>query len=160
MTVKDVMKTQLATCRLETNLAEATALMWDNDCGVLPVAGETGELVGIVTDRDICIALGTKNVRASDLCVRDVIKNHALVCKSSDDIHTALQTMREGRVRRLPIVNDDALLEGIVSMDDVVLNAQHGDGKMGSGISYGDVVTTLQAIYSRDNQFRGRSAAA
>jgi len=164
MTVKDVMTKPVATCRAETNLAEATALMWDNDCGVLPVAGETGELVGIVTDRDICIALGTKNVRASDLVVRDVIrdviKDHTFVCKSSDDIHTALQTMREGRVRRLPVVKDDALLEGIVSMDDVVLNARSTDGKMGSGISQGDAVTTLQAIYGRDDQFRGRSAAA
>jgi CBS domain-containing protein len=164
MTIKDVMTKPVATCRAETNLAEATALMWDNDCGVLPVAGETGELVGIVTDRDICIALGTKNVRASDLFVRDVIrdviKDHILVCKSSDDIHTALQTMREGRVCRLPVLKDDGLLEGIVSMDDVVLNARSPDGKMGSGISHGDVVTTLQAIYGRDNQFRGRSAAA
>jgi CBS domain-containing protein len=160
MTVKDVMTKPVATCGPETNLAEATALMWDNDCGVLPVTGETGELVGIVTDRDICIALGTRNVRSSDLCVREVIKNLTVVCKSSDDIRTALQTMREGKIRRLPVVNDDALLEGIVSMDDVVLNARSTDGKMGSGISHGDAITTLQAIYSRDDQFRGRSAAA
>jgi|SRR5579864_5982041 len=160
MTVRDVMTKPVATCGPETNLAEATALMWDNDCGVLPVTSETGELLGIVTDRDICIALGTKNVRASDLFVREVIKDHTFVCKSSDDIHTALQTMREGKIRRLPVVKDNALLEGIVSMDDVVLNARSTDGKMGSGISDGDAVTTLQAIYSRDDQFRGRSAAA
>ena len=160
MIVKDVMTTQVATCRPETNLAEATALMWDNDCGILPVVGETGGLAGIVTDRDICVALGTKNIRASDLCVRDVVKDQPVVCKSSDDIQTALQTMREGKIRRLPVVNDDALLVGIVSIDDVVLKTQHGDGKMGSLVSYGDVVTTLQAIYSHGNQSRGRSAAA
>lgn len=159
MAVKDVMTKQVATCRPETNLAEATALMWDNDCGVLPVLGETGELAGIVTDRDICIALGTRNVRASDLCVRDVVKGHTLVCKPADDIHTALQTMRDGKIRRLPVVKDDSL-EGIVSMDDLVLNAEHGDGKLGSGISYTDVVTTMQAIYARDDQSRGKSAAA
>jgi CBS domain-containing protein len=159
MTVKNVMTTRVATCRPETNLAEATALLWDNDCGVLPVLGETGELAGIVTDRDICIALGTRNVRSSDVCVRDVIKDHPLVCKSSDDIHTALQTMRKGKIRRLPVVDDDALLEGIVSMDDVVVNAEP-DGKMGSVISYGDVVTALQAIYLRGDQFGGRSVAA
>src|SRR5579864_7854091 len=158
MTVKDVMKKPVVTCRPEMNLAEATALMWDQDCGALPIEGESGELVGIVTDRDICIALGTRNVRASDLCVHDVIKDHTLVCKSPDDIHTALHTMREGKIRRLPVVNNDALVEGIVSMDDVVLNAQQGDGKISSGVSYGDVVTTLQAIYSRGNQFHGRSA--
>jgi CBS domain-containing protein len=159
MTVKDVMTTRVATCRPEMNLAEATALMLDNDCAALPVLGKTGELAGIVTDRDVCIALGTRNVRSSELCVRDVIKDHTLVCKSSDDIHTALQTMRRGKIRRLPVVNDDALLKGIVSMDDVALNAER-DAKMGSVISYEDVVTALQVICNRDDQLRGRSAAA
>jgi CBS domain-containing protein len=160
MTVKDVMTIRVATCRPETNLAEATALMWDNDCGALPVLAETGELAGIVTDRDICIALGTRNIRSSDLSVRDVLRDHTLVCKSSDDIHTALRTMREGKVRRLPVLNDDALLEGIVSMDDVVLNAGLGDGKTGSAISYGDAITTLQAIYTCGHESQGQSAAA
>jgi CBS domain-containing protein len=160
MKVKDVMTVRVATCRPETNLAEATALMWDNDCGALPVLGETGQLAGIVTDRDICIALGTRNIRSSELSVRDVLRDHTLVCKSSDNVHTALQTMRDGKIRRLPVVNDNSLLEGIISMDDLVLNAVGSAGKMGSVISYGDVVTTLQAIYKRDNQFCGEPAAA
>ena len=160
MKVKDIMTTPVATCGPEANLAEATALMWDNDCGILPVVGEAGGLAGVVTDRDICVALGTRNVRSSDLCVRDVLKDHILVCKSSDDINTALQTMREGKIRRLPVVNEDALLEGIVSMDDVVLNAQHGDGKTGYGVSHGEVVATLKAIYTHDDRMRSRSAVA
>ena len=97
MIVKDVMTQQVATCRPETNLAEAAALMWEKDCGALPVLAESGELTGIITDRDICIALGTRNVRSSDLCVRDVVKDHTLVCKSSDDIHAALQTMHDAQ---------------------------------------------------------------
>ena len=157
MTVKEVMTKPVATCRLDTNLAEATALMWENNCGILPVLNETGELAGVVTDRDLCIALGTRNVRSAELCVRDVVNSQIQVCKASDDIHSALWSMSEGKIRRLPVVNDDAMLEGIVSMDDVVLNAQN-DARAGSAISFGDIVTTLQAIYSRDDQ--GRAAAA
>ena len=157
MTVKEVMTKPVATCRLDTNLAEATALMWENNCGILPVLNETGELAGVVTDRDLCIALGTRNVRSAELCVRDVVNSPIQVCKASDDIHSALWSMSEGKIRRLPVVNDDAMLEGIVSMDDVVLNAQN-DARAGSAISFGDIVTTLQAIYSRDDQ--GRAAAA
>jgi CBS domain-containing protein len=159
MMVQDVMTQQVATCRPETNLAEAAALMWEKDCGALPVLAESGELTGIITDRDICIALGTRNVRSSDLCVRDVVKDHPLVCRPSDDIHAALQTMHDAKIRRLPVVNENASLEGIVSIDDVVLKAAHGNGKLDHGISYGDVVTTLQAIYIHD-QFHGQSAAA
>ncbi len=159
MTVENVMKKPVATCRQHMNLAEVTALMWENDCGALPVLNETGELAGIVTDRDLCMALGTRNVRPSDLCVRDVFKDHPLVCKSSDDIHTALRTMGKGKVRRLPVVNNEAVLEGIISMDDVILNAEH-DGKLGSVMSLRDVVTTLQAIYTRDDRFHEIPAAA
>lgn len=157
MTVREVMTKPVATCRLDTNLAEAAALMWESNCGILPALNETGELAGVVTDRDLCIALGTRNVPASELSVRDVINRRARVCKTNDDIHTALWHMSEGKVRRLPVVNDDSALEGIVSMDDVVLNAQN-DARFDSAISFGDVVTTLQAIYSRDD--RGRAAAA
>ena len=94
MAVKDATRTRVAICRPDTNLAEAVALMWDNECGVLPVVGESGELSGIVTDRDICIALGVRNIRPSDLCIGDVIENHTLLLSSSDDIRTALQEMR------------------------------------------------------------------
>jgi CBS-domain-containing membrane protein len=157
MTVKEVMTKPVATCRLDTKLAEATALMWENNCGILPVLNETGELAGVVTDRDLCIALGTRNVRSAELCVRDVVNSQTQVCKANDEIHTALWSMSEEKIRRLPVVNDDAMLEGIVSMDDVVLNAQN-DARADSAISFGDVVTTLQAIYSRDD--RGQGAVA
>jgi CBS domain-containing protein len=73
-------------------------LMWENDCGALPALTETGELAGVITDRDICIALGTRNARASELTVRDVVGLPLLVCKSTDDIRSALQTMGEARI--------------------------------------------------------------
>ena len=148
MLVKDVMNERAATCRPHTNLAEATALMWEHDCGSLPVITDDETLAGIVTDRDICIALGTRNVRASDLTVNDLIRNHTLTCTSSDDVQAALQVMRDGKVRRLPVVDAQGHLAGIVSMDDLVLSAEQ-DGKGDSTVAYGDVVATLQAIYNR-----------
>ena len=147
MLVKDVMTEQVITCRPDTNLAEATARMWEHNCGSLPVISADETLVGIVTDRDICIALGTRNMRASDLSVNDLVRNHTLTCSSSDDVHTALQVMRDGKVRRLPVVDAEGHLAGIVSMDDLVLSADQ-DGE-GSAVAYEDVVTTLQAIYNR-----------
>jgi CBS domain-containing protein len=149
----------VAVCRVETNLAEAASLMWENDCGALPVVAASGEVDGIVTDRDICIDLGTRNIRSSDLCVRDVLQDHVLSCKSSDDVQKALQTMRDGKVRRLLILNDESVLEGIVSMDDIVIKARP-DGRASSAISYGDAITTLQAIYSRDDPRRSQAAVA
>jgi CBS domain-containing protein len=149
MTIKDVMTEQVTTCRLEANLAAASALMWENDCGTLPVLGEAGELAGILTDRDICIALGTRNARASDLTVRDVVKAHPLTCKATEDIRSALQIMREAKIRRLPVVNESGELEGIVSIDDIILSLKLGDGKAGTALAYRDVASALQEISSR-----------
>jgi CBS domain-containing protein len=127
MTIRDVMMKQNAVCRWETNLAEASAMMWESNCGALPVLAETGELAAVLTDRDICIALGTRNVRASDLTVRDVIETAPLICTATDDIRSALQIMQETKIRRLPVVNQRGVLEGMVSIDDILMSVLRGD---------------------------------
>jgi CBS domain-containing protein len=132
MKVRDVMTKQITTCRTETNLAAASALMWDNNCEVLPALTDSGELAGVLTDRDICIALGTRNTRASDLTVRDVVGGSPLSCQSSDDILTALLIMQQSKLRFLPVVNDTGVLEGMLSIDDIVPILQSGDNQFAS----------------------------
>jgi CBS domain-containing protein len=145
MTVQDVMTRQVVSCRTDMNLAEVCALMWEKGCGALPVVTDTGEVTGVLTDRDICIALGTRNAPASELKAGDVAQCCVQTCNPSDDIHTALQQMREARIRRLPVVDDESRLAGILSIGDVLMKARP-NGKMGTVISYGDAVTALQAI--------------
>jgi CBS domain-containing protein len=144
MTVREVMTAEVTTCRLDTNLAAASALLWENDCRALPVLNSAGEFVGVLTDRDICIALGTRNVRASELTAGQVIGGGAAVCSSTDDIGVALQTMRVAKIRRLPVVNEERRLEGIVSIDDVDFSESR-DGDM---VSLGDVLRAVQASQS------------
>ena len=132
MKVRDVMTKQITICRTETNLASASALMWDNNCGALPVLTDNGELAGVLTDRDICIALGTRNARASDLTVRDVVAASPLSCQSSDDILTALLMMQQAKLRFLSVVNDAGVLEGMLSIDDIVPMVQSGDSQFAS----------------------------
>jgi CBS-domain-containing membrane protein len=137
-------------------------LMWENDCGVLPVLAETGELAGILTDRDICIALGTRNRLPSEVTVREVMGINPLICKPADDVRSALQVMREARVRRLPVVSEDGVLEGVVSISDIVLNARRGLAVAGStaGVPSADLVPALQAIYSPVSRISAEPAAA
>jgi CBS domain-containing protein len=158
MFVEDLMSQQVAACHTETNLSEATALMWENGCGALPVLEADGKLAGIVTDRDICIALGTRNLRASDLSVADVLQNQVLFCNVSDHIHTALHKMCKGMVRRLPVLDNNSRLAGMLSIDDIVLSAA-ADGKRGTAISYSDAVNALQTIHPH-NRAAGREPAA
>jgi CBS domain-containing protein len=144
MTVKDVMTVEVTTCHLDTNLATASALMWENDCSALPVLTESGELAGVLTDRDICIALGTRNARASELTAGQVVSGLTVVCGATDDVHAALQKMREAKIRRLPVVNEERMLEGIISIDDIVLN-EPGNG---DAVSLGDVLRAMQTSQS------------
>jgi CBS domain-containing protein len=146
MRVCDVMRKPPVYCQPDTNLAAATALMWDKDCEALPVVDENARVCGVITDRDICIALGTRNVRGSEVTVCEVTSSSTPTCRVDDDIHIALNTMREARTRRLPVVNGMGGLEGMLSLDDAVMWAQHDDGARRPGVSYEDVVNTFRAI--------------
>src|SRR5688572_25572175 len=122
MKIKDIMTTEVRTCTPDTNLAAAAALMLDGDCGILPVVDQ-GKLVGIVTDRDMYIALATRNRLASQIIVGDVARKHVWTCGPDDDVQTALERMKEHRVRRLPVEGFGGTVMGIVSMNDIVLAA-------------------------------------
>ena len=159
MFVEDVMTKQVAACHMETDLAEAIRLLWENDCGALPVLAADGKLAGIVTDRDICIALGTRNLRASDLSVADVFRNHVSFCNLSDHVHTALQKMCKENVCRLPVLDDNSRLAGILSINDIVLSAQ-ADSRRGTVISYSDAIHALQTIYPGNRSAGSEPAAA
>jgi CBS domain-containing protein len=140
MLVKDIMTPDPRVCSPATNLAAAAALMLDGDCGILPVV-EDGKLMGVVTDRDLYIALATRDKRASELTVGDVATRDVLTCRPDEDVLAVLAAMRSRRVRRIPVEGFGGAILGIVSMNDLVLAA--GPRK---AIRSDDVVATYQAI--------------
>jgi CBS domain-containing protein len=140
MKIRDIMTADVRICSPETNLAAAAALMLDGDCGILPVM-DKGKLVGVVTDRDMCIALATRNTLASHVTVGDVAKRPVWTCGPDDNVHTALATMKEHQVRRLPVEGFGGTVLGIVSINDIVLAA--GARKP---IRNDEIVDTLQAL--------------
>jgi CBS domain-containing protein len=140
MKVKDLMTREPRTCLPDTTLAAAAQLMWDGDCGILPVVDD-GELVGVITDRDMYIALATQNARASHLRVGAVASTTVATCDPEDDVHAALAKMKQARVRRLPVLGFGRTVVGILSINDILRVA--GAGR---GVSDEEVVATLQAI--------------
>jgi CBS domain-containing protein len=161
MKVKEVMTGTPYYCQLETNLGFATELMWNANCGFLPVETPDGKVVGVVTDRDICIALGTRNRLAGDVTVSEVVSDKLYSCAPDDDIHIALQTMKEGRVRRLPVIAKNGPLLGVVSMDDILLRAEPTRLGKEPELSTDEVVRTYRAITQRQvPQVVAKQAAA
>ena len=143
MQVQDIMVKKVKTCRLDNTLDRAIHVMWSNDCGALPVLDGAGKVAGMITDRDVCIAIGTRNRLPSEIRVFEVKPNpqELFTCAPQDDIHTALDTMRTRQVRRLPAVSQNGMLQGILCLNDVALNA-----KKRNALSYDDVVETLRAV--------------
>jgi CBS domain-containing protein len=123
MKVQDVMTRNVRSCRLDSNLAEAVKDMWEADCGVLPVVGHDNRVVGVITDRDICIAVATKGRTADRIAVREVVRDHVHTCLSTETTTAALKTMQAHKVRRLPVVDVEGHLEGILSLNDIATHA-------------------------------------
>src|SRR5687768_12671334 len=128
MLVENVMTRDAEGCRPEDSLAAAAAVMWRKDCGVVPVVDEGGRIVGVLTDRDICMALATRPQTASEVSVAGVMSREVLSCKATDDIRDALEIMRGGQLRRLPVLDSEGRLAGILSVSDIVLHSDRGKG--------------------------------
>lgn len=144
MKVKEVMTPDAKAIWITESLADAAKEMWENDCGVLPIIKDS-KVVGMITDRDICMATAMRDRNPSGISVEEVMNATVYAAEAEEDVEQALQTMREHKIRRLPVLNLEGELQGIVSMNDIVLKAKERNGKKPQ-IAYADVVKTYQAI--------------
>jgi len=101
----------------------------------------------MITDRDICMAGAMRNQSLSQISVEEIMNKRVFAAELDEHIDHALQTMREHQIRRLPVLDAEGELSGIVSMNDIVLHAKARNGKK-PAIDYADVVKTYQAICS------------
>lgn len=118
MKVEAIMKRQVQTCRADQTLNEAVQVFWDKDCGVVPVVDTEEKLVGILTDRDVAVSAYFRGENLKNISVAEAMGRNVLTVLESDDIEDALELMRTHQVRRLPVVDPDGKVEGIVSLSD------------------------------------------
>lgn len=142
MLVSDLMIKNVGSCRPENNLAELAEVMWNQRCGAVPIIDDAGKVTGIVTDRDICIALGTRNLRASEVLAREVSPSRCCSCSPDNDVRDAVKTMTTYEVGRLPVVDEEGKLVGILSIDDIIFRAATGT----SSLSDREIINTVAAI--------------
>ena len=142
MLVKNLMTKNVTSCHPRNNLAELAEVMWNQRCGALPIVDDSGRVMGIITDRDICIALGTRNLRASEVLARDVSSHGCASCGPENDVRDALRTMGGYEVGRLPVVDEGGHLVGILSIDDIVFRAGAGC----SDLSDREIIDALKAM--------------
>lgn len=146
MKVQDVMTRDVNFCCPETSVAAVATMMFERDCGACPVVNNENKVIGMITDRDIAIATGTRGLPAWEIPVSEVISGSLYSTTRDEDIRAALKTMRHARVRRLPVINAAGSLEGFLSLNDIVLRAEEEKARHHPELSYEDAMSTFKAV--------------
>ncbi len=118
------MKTEVGFCSAEDNLMKIAETMLRRDCGIVPIVEENKQLVGVLTDRDLCLAIVARNRKASDVRAKDLINGEPIICAADDKIEAVLKTLRKNQIKRLAVVGAGGELVGIVSVSDILLGVR------------------------------------
>ena len=140
MKVTELMSVPAVTCGVNDQLSSAAQLMWDHDCGALPVVGTDGRILGVVTDRDICMAAWTQGHSLHAIPVATAMSKQVFACRAGETLDAVRRIMREKRIRRVPIVDEANRPVGMLTMNDLARQSAR------SGSAEKELAQTLAAI--------------
>ena len=141
MLVNEIVKRPPATSTTNDTVTDAARIMHEHKCGFVPVVDGRGSVIGVVTDRDVCLIVGDQNRAMTHVSVQDAMSHPVFSCYLDENVKVPLATMAKRHVRRLPVLDKHGRLQGILSIDDVV----QAPAKRGSPTS-DDIVTALRGI--------------
>jgi CBS domain-containing protein len=144
MRVQDLMQKDVKACKATDNVNAAAKLMWDFGCGTLPVLDKDQKVIGMITDRDICMAAYTQGKPLAGIPVASCMSKSIFASKPTDDLGAVEKLMQANGVRRIPVVSDQGTLVGIVSLDD--LARRINGGKEEPHVSEKEVAQTFAGI--------------
>ena len=145
MQVKDILTSNVKTCRRGDSCRDAARILWENDCGCVPVLDDEGKAIAMITDRDICMAAYFQGRALHEIPVESAMSRELWACSPDDSLTAAERTLQTRQVRRLPVVDGSRRLRGVVSLSDIVrAMAPVGAGR--SGTTPVEVSETLAAI--------------
>jgi CBS domain-containing protein len=123
MNVEQIMNRHVKVCHPQDSLNKAAQIMWEEPCGAVPVVDEQSRPIGFLTDRDICMAAYTQGKPLDGLPVETAMARKVISCGVEDDLRSAADLMRQNHTRRLPVINRDGTLVGLLSLDDLACEA-------------------------------------
>lgn len=150
MKVEQIMTTNVKTCRMNDTLEHAAQIMWDYDCGIVPVVNDAMMPIATITDRDICMAGFLQGRPLREIPVGSAMSKQIVTVHRSEHLSAAESMMRAQQIRRLPVVGDDGAIVGILSLNDIAMR-----GHLKKGLSLRDelgpvaIAQTLSAICMR-----------
>lgn len=130
MKVEDLMTCPVKTCRTTALLGDAAQVMLEAECGCVPIVDRRGRLAGMLTDRDVCLAVAARHESPWKIPVRDVMSASIVSVPIDAHVEAALVAMKEHRVRRVPIVDEEGHVKGLISIDDAIRNTGLAPGRL------------------------------
>lgn len=121
MKCKELMTPNPRFCSPEATSSDAARIMRDEDVGIVPVVDENKKLVGVVTDRDLCVGVVAEERHPREVKVSECMSEELVTCKPEEDVGKAEELMKEYQVRRIPVVDDQGRIVGIISQADIAL---------------------------------------
>jgi CBS domain-containing protein len=144
MNVERLMTRQVHFCSDGDSLNRAAQLMWEADCGFLPVVDDRRQVIGVVTDRDLLMGAYTQGCPLSAAIVATVMNRDVWTCRANEDVSSVEKRMQQHQIRRVPVVNEANELAGVISMGDLARSSHSSALKQAlSGLTLSD---TLAAI--------------
>ncbi len=145
-TVNELMTRDVASCGTEDSLSRAAQIMWERDCGCVPVVDDERRVVGMITDRDVCMAGYTSGRRLGDIVVREAMSRSLYTCGPADLLEVAERLMQTIHIRRLPVVDGSGHLLGLLSLNDIARYGQNAFGLRCDGLASDAVARTLASV--------------
>jgi len=145
MQVKDILTSNVKSCRKGESCREAARILWENDCGCVPVVDGEGKVIAMITDRDICMAAYFQGKPLHEIPVESAMSRELWICSPDDSLAAAERTLQTRQVRRLPVVDGSRRLRGVVSLNDIA-RALTPVGAAKNGTTSAEVSETLAAI--------------
>ena len=142
MHIKDLMSSPVVTCPTGTTLDQAARLMWEFDCGIIPVINDEGRLAGVVTDRDICMAAYTQGKTLREIPVTIAMAKQVIAVYANDSVESAEELMSANQIRRLPVLDADSRPIGLLSLNDLARAA----GRSKRSLAEHEVVRTMASV--------------
>src|SRR5579862_3875894 len=119
MKAREVIRRSVPFCTPLSSLDDVGRMMYESDQGAIPVVSAEGKVIGLLTDREIAMAMAAKNRGAAQILVRELLGGELVLCTADDAIADVFQKMKTQRIRNLPVVDANGRILGVISLEDL-----------------------------------------
>lgn len=145
MNASEVMKRPVHTCSIDDTLDRVARVMWENDCGCVPLVDGDGRAVAMITDRDVAMAAYTQGKALGEIAARSAASRSLATVRETTPLDAVETCMRDWKIRRVPVVDENDRVVGLVTLNDIAMHGTPGGRRIGA-LSAEAITKTLQGI--------------